>query len=276
MASAEPIVVVEELEAGITRIELNRPEVRNALNAEMVDELNRVLDAVGDDRRCRVVILTGRGAGFCSGFDLGGYGTVDGIAEPEPGGGNRAAWSRAMQIHIGSVIPHLRALRQPVIAAVNGAAVGGGLALAVASDIRIAAASARFGIGFVRIGLSGCDVSVSWTLPKLVGIGHAHELMLTGRVIDADQARQIGLVTHVVPGDALLEEAVAIAREVADNAPLGIEATKRAMWAALEMPSQAAAMDLENLTQEYLMQTDDYLEARAARHEQRPPRWRGA
>jgi enoyl-CoA hydratase len=273
MTAADAPVMVEWPTSQVAVVRLHRPATLNALNLELVEAFAGTLQSLSVDDRCRVVVLTGDGRGFCSGFDLNGYGDVDGITEDDSAEWLR--WSRAMQEHIAGIVPALRSVRQPVIAAVNGAAVGGGLALALASDVRVAADSARFGVGFVRIGLSGCDVSVSWTLPKLVGVAMAHELMLTGRVIDAAEALRIGLVTHVVADTDLLACALGIAAEIAANAPLGVEMTKRGMWAALEAPSQAAAMELENRTQVLLLQSADYREGRTAMQEKRPPTYRG-
>jgi enoyl-CoA hydratase len=176
-----------------------------------------------------------------------------------------------VQHRIASLIPRLRSLRVPVIAAVNGPAAGGGLALALGSDVRIAAASARFGVAFIKIGLSGCDIGVSWLLPRLVGASRAHELMLTGRVIDAAEAERIGLVARVVPDDELLDEALVTARQIRSNTPLGVWLTKEAMWSALEIPSQRAAIDVENRQQILASLTDDMSEAVSAFLEKREP-----
>ena len=136
-----------------------------------------------------MVVLTGAGRGFCAGLDLDGYGRPRVRSEL-----GRAEAGFATQTDIAALVPRLRSLPQPVIAAVNGPAAGGGLALALASDVRIAAASARFNVAFVRLGLSGCDIGVSWLLPRLIGASRAWELMLTGRIIDAAEADRIGLV----------------------------------------------------------------------------------
>ena len=177
----------------------------------------------------------------------------------------------ATQRHIATLIPHLRSLRVPVIAAVNGAATGGGLALALGSDIRLASTSARFGVAFVRIGLSGCDIGVSWALPRLIGASRAHELMLTGRIIDAEESERIGLVSRVVDPDDLDAAATTTAEMIVANSPFGIEMTKEAMWSALEIPSQRAAIDVENRQQILASMTGDMSEAVAAFLEKRPP-----
>ncbi len=170
-------------------------------------------------------------------------------------------------------MPQLRALPQPVIAAVNGAAAGGGLALALASDIRIASASARFNVAFVRLGISGCDIGVSWMLPRLIGASRAWELMLTGRIIDAAEADRIGLVLRVVPDDELLDAALETARPIVANSPWGIRMTKEVMWSQLEVPSLQAGIDLENRTQVLSSMTGDMREAVAAFLEKRPARY---
>ena len=176
-----------------------------------------------------------------------------------------------MQRHIARLIPHLRSLPQPVIAAVNGPAAGGGFALVLGSDIRIAATTARFNAAFIRIGLSACDIGTSWLLPRLVGAARAHELMLTGRIFDAPEAERIGLVTEVVPDDALLEAAYAKADQIMLNTPFGVALTKEGMWSALEIPGQQAAIDLENRQQIMASFSEDASEAMRAFLEKRPP-----
>ena len=213
-----------------------------------------------------MVVLTGAGRGFCAGLDLHGYGGTR--VRPR-----RAEAGFATQKEIASLVPRLRSLPQPVIAAVNGPAAGGGLALALASDVRLAAASARFNVAFVRLGLSGCDIGVSWLLPRLLGASRAWELMLTGRIIDAAEADRIGLVLRTVPDDRLLDEALATARLIAANSPWGVRMTKEVMWSQLEVGSLQAGIDLENRTQILSSFTGDMREAVAAFLEKRPPRF---
>src|SRR5262249_11941446 len=162
----------------------------NAMNEALVTELHEALASAGASGTCRVIVLTGAGRGFCSGLDLTGFGSA-----PDTGQGSGTVQQGfAVQQHIAALIPRLRHLRQPVMAAANGPASGGGFALVLGSDVRIASASARFNAAFVRIGLSACDIGTSWLLPRLVGAARAHELMLTGRIFDADEALRIGLV----------------------------------------------------------------------------------
>jgi enoyl-CoA hydratase len=255
---------------GIALLTLNRPESLNAMTSEMVETLHLRLDEIAVNRHVRVVVLTGAGRGFCAGLDLGGYGTA-------PGYEWKGAVEKglAVQKHIASLIPHLRSLPQPVIAAVNGPASGGGFALVLGSDIRLAASTARFNAAFIRIGLSACDIGTSWLLPRLVGAARAQELMLTGRLFDAAEALNMGLVTSVMAGDDLLEAAYAKAEEVMLNTPLGVALTKEGMWSALEIPGLQAAIDMENRQQIMASFSDDARETRKARLEKRPPRYNG-
>ena len=179
----------------------------------------------------------------------------------------------ATQQLIASLVPKVRSLRQPVIAAVNGAASGGGLALALASDVRLAGASARFNVAFVRLGLSGCDIGVSWLLPRLIGASRAFELMLTGRLIDADEAERLGLVSRVVRDGSVVDAALDVADEIKANSPTGVWMTKEVMWSQLEVGSLQAGIDLENRTQIMTSMSDDMQEAVQAFLEKRPPRF---
>lgn len=265
-------VLVDEPSQGVTLLTLNRPERLNAMTAELVAELHDALDAVAHDPGCRVVVLTGAGRGFCAGLDLGGYGETPGADMA----GGRVERGFATQTHIATLVPRLRSLPQPVVSAVNGPAAGGGLALALASDIRLAAASARFNVAFVRLGLSGCDIGVSWLLPRLIGASRAWELMLTGRIIDAEEARRIGLVLEVVPDGQVLEAALEKAGQIAGNSPWGVRMTKEVMWSQLEVGSLQAGIDLENRTQVLSTMTGDMEEAVSAFLDKRPPRFRGA
>ncbi len=262
---------VDQPQEGVTRVTLDRPERLNAMNATLVAELHDVLGGIAVDPACRVVVLTGAGRGFCAGLDLAGYG-----AAPGAEGLDRVGATFATQADIAALVPRLRAVPQPVIAAVNGPAAGGGLALALASDIRIAGASARFNVAFVRLGLSGCDIGVSWLLPRLIGASRAWELMLTGRIIDAEEADRIGLVLRVVPDDAVQSAALETAGLIAANAPWGVRMTKEVMWSQLEVGSLQAGIDLENRTQVLSSMTNDMQEAVAAFLQKRPPRYGGS
>jgi enoyl-CoA hydratase len=222
------------------------------------------------DPDCRVVILTGAGNAFCAGLDLAGYGLPPTAPAGERG---QVQWAMATQQHIASLIPHMRRIRQPIIAAVNGAATGGGLALVLGSDVRIGSGQARFGVAFVRVGLSACDIGTSWLLPRIVGAGRAHELMLTGRIFDAEEATHIGLILETVEPDYLIDRCLGKAKLIMQNSPYGIWMTKEGMWANLEVPGLEAALALENRTQVMCLQTGDFEEATDAFLNKRPPRW---
>lgn len=261
-------VLRSEPHPGVAQLTLHRPGSLNAMTAELVQGLHDHLDAIALDPTVRAVVLTGSGRGFCAGLDLGGYGEA-----PHTEGLGRPQKAFAVQKHIASLVGHLRSLPQPVIAAVNGPAAGGGFALVLASDVRLAARSARFNAAFVRIGLSACDIGTSWLLPRLVGVARAQELMLTGRVFDAEEAYRIGLVVDLADDGALLDTAYATAELIMGNAPFGVTLTKEAMWTALEIPGLQAAIDLENRQQIMATYTNDHREAMLAFVEKRPPRF---
>ena len=265
-------VLLDRPHPAVARITLNRPDRLNAIDEDLLAGLYSALDEVDGDPDVRSVVLTGAGRGFCAGMDLKGGG------RPTPGTEGMGPIPAVFmsQQRIAGVVTRMRKVRKPIIAAVNGPAAGGGLAFVLGADIRIAAASARFNAAFVRIGLSGCDISVSWLLPRLVGAGHAHLLMLTGRLIPAEEAYRIGMVAEVVPDEALMEAAFSVADEVSANSPFGVWMTKEVMWSALETPSQQAAIDLENRTQILALQTDDAAEQRRAFLQRSTPdyKWR--
>jgi enoyl-CoA hydratase len=253
-----------ELGPGVALLTLDRPERLNALNRKLVEDLNVALDELAVDDDVRVVVLTGAGRGFCAGLDLKEPPSGDGVV-----GGLRA------QERLAGIMLKLHALPQPVIAAVNGPAAGGGLALALASDIRLASPDARFNVAFVKVGVSGADMGSSYFLPRIVGLGHASELMLTGRLVDAEEAARIGLANRVVPAGELLDAARDLAAEIVRNAPFGVRMTKEVLSHNVDAQSAAAAIALENRTQILATQTGDIIEAMTAFVEKREPRWSG-
>lgn len=260
------VLLVERPSPEIVKIVLNRPERLNAMTSELVEKLHSTLAEIAVDTSCRVVILTGSGKGFCAGLDLGGYGAAP---HSENLGATQSGF--LVQKHIASLIPRLRSLPQPVIAAVNGAASGGGLALVLGSDIRVASTRSKFNVAFVRIGFSACDIGTSWLLPRIVGVARAQELMLTGRIFEAEEALRIGLVIDVVAPEQLEDLAMTKAQEIIRNSPFGIALTKEAMWTALEIPALQSAIDLENRQQILASHTADAREAMLAFIEKRPP-----
>jgi enoyl-CoA hydratase len=253
---------------GVTQITLNRPEKLNAMTSELVALLHEALDTVSVDRDTRVVVLTGAGRGFCAGLDLSGYGTAPGMAHT-----GKVESGFATQKHIASLIPHMRSLPQPIIAAVNGPAAGGGFALVLGSDIRMASHQAKFNAAFIRIGLSACDIGTSWLLPRLIGAARAQELMLTGRIFDASEAERIGLILGSYAPDELLDRAYTKAEEIMLNSPIGVSLTKEGMWSALEIPGMQAAIDLENRQQIMATFSEDATETWRAFAEKRLPKY---
>jgi enoyl-CoA hydratase len=264
----EPTILVERVEEGIDVIRLNRPDRLNAMTDQLVNEMIDALHMIGDDQTSRVVILTGAGRGFCAGLDL-----VEGLDAPRLAEMGRVQAGMWYQKKIARLMTTMREIPQPIVAAVNGPAAGGGLAMALASDVRVAASSASFSVAFVRIGLSGCDVGVSWLLPRMIGASRASEMMLTGRRVDADEALTMGLVADVVPDAEIVDAAMQRARLIRANSPFGVWMTKEVIWSNLEASSFHAAIDLENRTQILATLTDDMREATSAWLEKRPPRF---
>jgi enoyl-CoA hydratase len=257
------VMLVERPREGIARVTFNRPERLNALSWPMVDEYLNVVRALGEDHMLRAVILTGAGRGFCAGLDLN-------QRDDALGGEDDVYTVYRRQEKIGALATALRAIPHPVIAAVNGPAAGGGLAIALASDIRFCAPEASFHASFVRIGLSACDAGVSYTLPRLVGLGIASELMMTGRAVDAEEAARIGLVNRVVPAPDLQAATLELAEAIAANSPFGVFMTKKVLERNIDAPSIDAAVELENRTQVLATRTTDMAEALAAFREKRP------
>jgi enoyl-CoA hydratase len=260
------MLVLDRPRPGVLLATLNRPERLNALTLEGFDELTRLCARAEADDDVRALVVTGAGRGFCAGLDLDELATLGAMTGPDLLAGQER-WSGA--------IAAFRRLTKPVIAAVNGPAAGAGFAHALAADVRLAAPGARFNAAFVRVGVSGGDVGVSWLLPRIVGLGHASEMLLTGRLVDAEEAARIGLVNRVVDAGALLDAAFAVAAEIAANSPFGVRLTKQVLQSNVDAPSLEAAMALENRNQTIALRTDDMAEALAAFREGRPARWTG-
>ncbi len=259
------VLLSERHSPQIHLLTLNRPEQLNAMSAELCQALHDELGALAADRSCRAIVLTGAGRGFCAGVDLRGYGQAPGNDESD-----QARDHLANQEHMSTLILRLRQTPQPVIAAINGPAAGFGLALALGSDIRYAARSAVFRVAFINIGVSNCDMGVSWLLPRLIGASRAHELMLTGRKLGAEEAAEIGLVADSVEDEGLLERSLEAAGQIASWAPWGVRLTKRGMWSALEISSEAAAIGYEDRQQIMALHGTAPPEAVSAFLEKRP------
>lgn len=261
-------ISVAEVEDDIVLVTLERPERLNAITSEMVTELDSVITAVDLDPSLRAVLITGAGRGFCAGLDLRDAGTSPGAE-----GVNPTVESFMWQDHLATLHERIHRSRKPWIAAVNGVAVGGGFALSLACDIRVAGASATFGAVFLKIGVSNCDMGTSYFLPRMVGASRAAELLLTARVFDATEARDIGLLVDVVEDGAVVDRALESARLIRDNAPFGTWMTKETMWQTIDAPSLRHALDIENRTQIMCGATGATAEATIAFREKRPPRW---
>lgn len=253
----------------VGRITLNRPERMNAMSFDTVGPLYEGLRALAVDNDTWVVVLTGAGRGFCSGLDLEDHGMppdCDGLPM------SRIA-IRAMEF-MSNIVPAMRAIPQPIVAAVNGPAYGGGLCLMLGADIRLAARSARFRSAGVTNGLTGTELGVSWLLPRLIGAAHAWDVILSGREVDALEAERLGMVSRVVDDDALLDAALALAEQMCGWSPHGIAMTKKVLWSNLETGSLEAAIDLENRNQLLVrLTTQNLQEAISARKQKRTPRF---
>lgn len=270
MKEDSQLVLLEEPTPGVCLLRLNRPESRNALSVSLMKVLHARLDELRVNRDCRVVILTGSGASFCAGADL----KERGVSAPAAEGMTTLGIVYKTQEYLVELMLKLRELPQPVISVVRGAAVGGGLALALVSDICIAEEDARFGAVFIKAGLSSCDVGVSYMLPRVVGPQRAAEIMLTGRLVESDEAERIGLVYAVVPGSEGERAALAKAAMIVENNEYGVWMTKKGMWAGLDAPSLRHAMEMENRTQALGYFTGNMEEAMSAFVEKRPPKWK--
>ncbi|MCU1487992.1 MAG: enoyl-CoA hydratase [Actinomycetia bacterium] len=274
-------VRTDELEDGIVLVTIDRPERRNALSSNTLAELHRTFDIIGGDPTMRVVIVTGAGPSFCAGADMkagpedsddtGGTPTGDLLANVR----SPMVRTFAAQEFMAGLFEKVHRLRQPVIAAVNGHAHGGGFALALACDIRFASESASFGAVFIKRGVSSCDMGTSYHLPRLVGASRSAELLLTGRVFDATEAREMGLVLDVVPDGDVVGRALATARQITSNPPLATWMTKETMWQTVDSPSLRHALDIENRTQVMCTATGELTEAFEAFRDGRQPTWKG-
>jgi enoyl-CoA hydratase len=262
-------VLVDRPVPEVAVVTLNRPERMNAMAFDVVVPLLAQLEAIGNDNTVRAVVLTGAGRGFCSGADQESAGRpphVEGLTRPTYA-------LRSMEL-LDDLVLTLRRLHQPVIAAVNGAAIGGGLCLALACDIRVAAAGAYFRAAGINNGLTASELGLSYLLPRAVGSSRASEIMLTGRDVSAEEAERVGLVSRTVEPGVLLDEAVALGQRIATFSRPGVELTKRSLWAGMDSSSLEGHMQLEGMGQLYVrLLTENFEEATRARKEGRPAKF---
>jgi enoyl-CoA hydratase len=265
-----PFVLIDKPRPHVTLITLNRQERMNAMAFDVMIPLRQALEEVSLDNDTRVVVLTGAGHGFCSGADLEDSGTVPNISGLTPPSIAR----RAMEL-LDDVIVGLRKMHQPVIGAINGAAIGGGFCLSVATDIRIASTTAYFRAAGINNGLASSELGISYLLPRAIGSSRAFEIMLSGRDVQAEEADRIGLVSQCVAPEQLLDTCYALAERIIGYSRVGVEATKRLLWSSLDASSLSAHMDHESYAQLYVrLTTENFPEAIRARKERRTPIYR--
>ena len=256
-----------EHRGGAHWVTLNRPESLNAMSRTMMLELQHYFGELYTRPEIRAVVLRGAGKAFCAGLDL--------KERREPGEGGPVNGLR-VQRRVSEIVMRMRRAPQPIISLIHGAASGGGFAMALASDIRLAGPRARMNAAFIRIGLTACDVGVSYFLPRLVGSALASELLLTGAFIDAERALKVGLVSDVVPEADLEARGQAMVEAILANSPLGVRLTKEALNMNIDAQSLEAAIALEDRQQILCAQTDDMREGIGAFLEKRDPAYQDA
>jgi enoyl-CoA hydratase len=265
--------IVFERQGPIGILTLNRPERLNAIDHEMLRELRAFFDERHRDYATRMIIVTGAGRGFCAGLDLKARADQ---GEWQPGTGP-VQNSYTFQEDIADLVVKMRRCPQPLIAAVNGPATGGGLSIAIACDMRIGTEMARFACSFLNLGLGGADVGSSYHLPKIVGAAHAADLLYSGRIVDAAEAKEMGLITKILAADELIPTAIATANGIlAKASPMGLRLTKEVLNETVTGISLENALKLENRNQILMGQTADAREAISAWHEKRQPQWKDA
>ena len=263
-------VLIDRPRPGVALVTLNRPERMNAMAFDVMIPFQEALEEISFDNDVRVVVITGAGHGFCSGADLEDPGTlprVDGLTVT-------SIARRALEL-LDDVILALRRMHQPVIGAINGAAIGGGLCLSLATDIRIASESAYFRAAGINNGLTASELGLSYLLPRAIGSSRAFDIMLSGRDVDAAEAERIGLVSRVVPQEQLLDTSYELAERIIGFSRVGIECTKRLLWSSLDAGSLSSHIDHEGHAQLYVrLTTENFEEAIRARREKRTPEFR--
>jgi enoyl-CoA hydratase len=258
--------IVVRKEGPVDWVTLNRPDSLNAMNKRLVDELLDYFGALYWDKSVRVVVMRGAGRAYCAGLDL--KERDNGPRSPQAG--------LTSQRRIAEIVMRMRRCPQPIISLVHGPACGGGFALALASDIRIAGTSARMNAAFIRIGLSACDIGVSYFLPRLVGVSVASELMLTGRFINAERALKVGLVSEVAEDGDIEAAARPYLEEMLTTSPLGLRLTKECLNMSVDAGSLEAAIAMEDRNQILCAQTQDFGEGVRAFLEKRRPVYQDA
>lgn len=260
----QPTTIAVEPRGAIDILSLNRPDQLNAVSPDMISELTAYFSALHDRPATRVVILRGNGSEFSAGAELGS----DAFAAP---GAGRPQRQLKMQQNYSGVIRLMRSCPQPIIGLVHGAACGAGFSFLLACDVRFAAPDARMNAAYLRIGVGGCDMGSGYLLPRLVGLSVASEFLMTGRFLKADRAKAIGLISDIVPGDALLAKGMEFASDMLNVSPMGLRLTKQALNMLVDAPSLDAALMMEDRQQVILLETNDHIEAVTAFRERRAP-----
>jgi enoyl-CoA hydratase len=258
-AGGSPTVAIEAVSEHVSIIRLNRPDRLNAINFPLVGDLHDALDTVSADPNVKVAVLTGAGRAFCAGLDLADFGMP-----PAPGEHPHMKRGIDGQAYMANLVRHIRSISTIVVAAVNGPAFGGGLGLACAADVRFAARDARMCSAYIRTGLTGTDIGISYTLPRLIGAARAFDLILSGREIDGVEAERMGLVSQAVESDALLDTAVAYANNLANYTHIGLSLTKEVLWHNIDAQSMDAAIAMENRNQNIAGQATEVRDYMAA------------
>lgn len=259
-------------EGAVEWLTLNRPDNMNTLDPVMKDELWHYFDRLYTDRSVRVVVMRGAGRMFCAGLDL----TNTSVSGRKPGERVSPDDGMVSQRKVSEIVIRMRRCPQPIIALVHGAAAGGGFAMALAADIRIAAEGTKMNAAFIKLGLSACDMGVSYFLPRMLGTSLAKHYMLTGRFIEPQRALELGLVSAVVEEDALDAEVDALLADLLRATPLGLRMTKEAFDHAVDMNSLESVLALEDRNQILGVQGEDFAEGVRAFLEKREPRYSGS
>lgn len=254
-----------DTDRGIVTLTLQRPERMNALTFEVYEELTATFTALGTEPNVRAIVLTGTGKAFCSGGDV--HDIIGRLLDRDIR--SLLEFTRLTC----ALILAMRRCPRPIITALNGTVAGAGAVIAAASDVRIAARSAKIAFLFTKVGLSGADMGAAWLLPRIVGLGHATELLMTGDFITADEAHRIGLYNRVVDDGTALEVATAFAQTLAAGPSLAIEMTKDALNRESSM-DLASALESEAQAQAALMLNSDFREAFEAFRDRRAPRFK--
>jgi enoyl-CoA hydratase len=260
-------IVLDKPRPHVALVTFNRPERMNAMAFDVMVPFREAIEELSHDNDVRVVVVTGAGAGFCSGADQ----TDSGIPPYIDGLTPISIARRALRV-LEDVLLSLRDMHQPVIGAINGAAIGGGFCLSLGCDIRIASEAAYFRAAGINNGLTASELGLSYLLPRAIGSSRASEIMLTGRDVDAHEAAAMGLVSKVVPPDQLLDACYEVAERIIGWSRPGVELTKRSLWSSLDAASLTQHMELEGIGQLFVrMLTKNFEEGTKARKEKRKP-----